>query len=59
MLDFVSANPVVLVALQYAVSFFIFGWLCRGWREDDKANKRERFWLVKYYWHKIVNKHGE
>lgn len=44
---------IVLVAIQYAVSFFIFGRLYRGWREDDRRNGRENFWLVKHYWRKI------
>lgn len=44
---------VVLLAVQYMIAFFFFGWLWRGWKEEDRRNKRERFWLIKHYYNKI------
>ena len=42
------------LAIHYAISFFVFGWLVRGWHDDDKS--LERFWLIKYYWRKWIKK---
>lgn len=44
---------IILIAIQYAISFFILGWIVRVWKEEDKG--RERFWVIKHYWRKINN----
>lgn len=49
----IEEKYVILLAVQYAISFFAFGAIWQSWRNEDKAKGRERFWLVKYYWRKL------
>lgn len=49
----IEEKYVVFLAIQYAISFFIFGVIWQAWRNEDKEKSRERFWLVKHYWRKM------
>ena len=49
----IEEKVVVLLAIHYAVSFFVFGAIWQSWRNEDKEKGRERFWLVKHYWRKM------
>ena len=37
-METVSRTVLVWMFVFYAGSFFYFGWLCRGWREEDKRS---------------------
>jgi len=43
----------ILIAVLYAVSFFVFGAIWQSWRQEDKDHGRERFWVIKHYWRKF------
>ena len=43
----------IVVVVQYAFSFFIFGVIWQKWKQEDKQNNRESFWVIKHYWRKL------
>ena len=48
--EMVEMKYIILLAVQYAISFSIFGWIARGWREEDIKNNRDG--VLKHYWKK-------
>lgn len=45
----VEEEYVILLAIQYAFSFFILGAIWQSWRNEDKNLRRGRFWVLKHY----------
>lgn len=37
-----------LVAIYSMASFFVFGWIARGWREEDKRDGNPIMWWVRH-----------
>ena len=33
--EMVEMKYVLLLAIDYAFSFFVFGWLCNDWHKED------------------------
>ena len=39
--ELVEVKYVVLIAIQYGFSFFVFGWIARGWYKNGPKTKEK------------------